>query len=210
VGTGRIAVPIAQSGIEVIGVDSSAGMLDVAREYAARRASRSTCASATCASRRSRAFPLVIVAFRSLLHMESDADRRAALRACAGCSSRAAGSSSTSSRPAPTTSARRTAAGSSASRDLERADWDEDERRSCSACAAAAAETSLSLAWVSVTEWRVDAARRGFTVEGALRLVRPPPWRGPRTRSGSAACGDRQRGSTASPTRARPGCSISK
>ena len=56
VGTGRIAVPIAQSGIAVIGVDSSAGMLEVAREYAAaRRASRSTCASATCATRRSRA-----------------------------------------------------------------------------------------------------------------------------------------------------------
>ena len=55
VGTGRIAVPIAQSGIAVIGVDSSAGMLEVAREYAASKGSRSTCASATCATRRSRA-----------------------------------------------------------------------------------------------------------------------------------------------------------
>ena len=35
VGTGRIAVPIAQSGIAVIGVDSSAGMLERACEYAA-------------------------------------------------------------------------------------------------------------------------------------------------------------------------------
>ena len=34
VGTGRIAVPIAKAGISVIGVDQSAGMLAVAREYA--------------------------------------------------------------------------------------------------------------------------------------------------------------------------------
>jgi ubiquinone/menaquinone biosynthesis C-methylase UbiE len=31
VGSGRIAVPIAAAGIEVVGVDLSAGMLDVAR-----------------------------------------------------------------------------------------------------------------------------------------------------------------------------------
>ena len=35
VGTGRIAVPIAAAGIEVVGVDLSAGMLEVARERAA-------------------------------------------------------------------------------------------------------------------------------------------------------------------------------
>src|SRR5437867_11731973 len=35
VGTGRIAVPIAAAGIEVLGVDLSAGMLDVAHERAA-------------------------------------------------------------------------------------------------------------------------------------------------------------------------------
>ena len=34
-GTGRIAVPIAKAGVRVIGVDASAGMLEVAREYAA-------------------------------------------------------------------------------------------------------------------------------------------------------------------------------
>ena len=34
VGTGRIAVPIAAEGIPVIGVDSSAGMLEVCRERA--------------------------------------------------------------------------------------------------------------------------------------------------------------------------------
>ena len=33
-GTGRISVPVAKSGIQVIGVDASAGMLEVARAYA--------------------------------------------------------------------------------------------------------------------------------------------------------------------------------
>src|SRR5919202_3783997 len=34
VGTGRIAVPVAAAGVRVIGVDSSAGMLEVCREHA--------------------------------------------------------------------------------------------------------------------------------------------------------------------------------
>jgi SAM-dependent methyltransferase len=71
-GTGRIAVPIAQAGVRVIGIDGSPAMLDVARERAraaggggvgGRRQgehrvppgsrSSSTCAKATSASRRS-------------------------------------------------------------------------------------------------------------------------------------------------------------
>ena len=47
VGTGRIAVPIASAGIEVIGVDSSEGMLGSRGSAAAPPASRSTCGSAT-------------------------------------------------------------------------------------------------------------------------------------------------------------------
>ena len=55
VGTGRIAVPIAQTGVAVIGVDSSPGMLAVARAAADDAGARrpSTCESATSATRRS-------------------------------------------------------------------------------------------------------------------------------------------------------------
>ncbi len=35
VGTGRIAIPIAAAGVRIVGVDLSAGMLEVARERAA-------------------------------------------------------------------------------------------------------------------------------------------------------------------------------
>ena len=56
VGTGRIAIPIAASGVDVIGVDSSPGMLEVCRARPSWRASPtgSTCGSATSRDRRSR------------------------------------------------------------------------------------------------------------------------------------------------------------
>src|SRR5581483_9635854 len=84
VGTGRIAVPVAAAGIGVVGVDLSAGMLEVARE-------RAELAGVEIDLRRGDMreppvegrFPLVVIPFRSLLHMETDADRRAALRAVA-------------------------------------------------------------------------------------------------------------------------------
>ena len=61
--------------------------------------------------------PLVLIPFRSLLHMTTEADRlRALARRTRAARSRAAGSSSTSSPRAARTSRTRTAAGSSASR----------------------------------------------------------------------------------------------
>jgi SAM-dependent methyltransferase len=82
VGSGRIAVPVAAAGIEVVGVDLSTGMLEVARESA-------ELAGVTLELHHGDMrdppvegeFPLVIAPFRSLLHMETDADRRSALRA---------------------------------------------------------------------------------------------------------------------------------
>src|SRR5262245_41858357 len=82
VGTGRIAVPIAHDGIRVIGVDSSPGMLEVCAE-------RARIAGATLDLRLGdlreppvdERVPLVIIPFRSLLHLRDDDDRRRALRA---------------------------------------------------------------------------------------------------------------------------------
>jgi SAM-dependent methyltransferase len=84
VGTGRIAVPIAEAGIDVIGVDASPGMLAVARE---------TAAAAGVEERLDLrvgdltqppvegTVPLVICPFRTLLHMRSEAEKLDALRA---------------------------------------------------------------------------------------------------------------------------------
>src|SRR3954447_24216734 len=84
VGTGRVAIPVAAAGIRVVGVDLSEGMLQVARE-------RAELAGVEVDLRRGDMrdppvegeFPLVLIPFRSLLHMETDRDRRVALRAIA-------------------------------------------------------------------------------------------------------------------------------
>jgi ubiquinone/menaquinone biosynthesis C-methylase UbiE len=84
VGTGRIAVPIAQAGVPVIGVDSSPGMLDVARR-AAESAGVGQLLDFRLGDLRTPPVddrvPLVICPFRTLLHMTSEADKLLALRA---------------------------------------------------------------------------------------------------------------------------------
>ncbi|MBA2423793.1 MAG: class I SAM-dependent methyltransferase [Actinobacteria bacterium] len=84
VGTGRIAVPIAQAGVSLIGVDSSPEMLVVARE-AAEAAGVGDLLDLRVGDLREppvpERVPLVICPFRSLLHMETEAEKLRALRA---------------------------------------------------------------------------------------------------------------------------------
>ena len=87
VGTGRIAVPIAEAGLEVIGVDSSPEMLAVARERAA-AAGVSERLDLRVGDLRAppvgERVPLAICPFRSLLHMETESEKLKALRAVHG------------------------------------------------------------------------------------------------------------------------------
>jgi SAM-dependent methyltransferase len=84
VGTGRIAVPIAEAGVSVIGVDSSPEMLAVAGA-AAEAAGVSERLDLRVGDLReppvSERVPLAICPFRSLLHMETEAEKLDALRA---------------------------------------------------------------------------------------------------------------------------------
>ena len=84
VGTGRIAVPVAAAGISVIGVDSSAGMLDICRE-AAELAGVSTLLDLRLGDYSSppvaEPVSLVLCPFRAYLHLHSDEQRLEALRA---------------------------------------------------------------------------------------------------------------------------------
>jgi SAM-dependent methyltransferase len=87
VGTGRIAVPVALAGVDVIGVDSSPGMLAVARA-AAEEAGVSSRIDLRLGDLRdpplSERVPLVLCPFRSLLHTETETEKLRALRAARG------------------------------------------------------------------------------------------------------------------------------
>ena len=85
VGTGRIAIPIAQSGIPVTGIDREASMLAIAREKA------EAAGVASLLTRREgdmRTFvldepvPLVTIPFRTFLHNLTTEDQMATLVAC--------------------------------------------------------------------------------------------------------------------------------
>jgi SAM-dependent methyltransferase len=84
VGTGRIAIPIASAGVDVIGIDSSPEMLAVAREAAAAAGVLERVDLRVGDLREPpvpERVPLAICPFRSLLHMETEAEKLRALRA---------------------------------------------------------------------------------------------------------------------------------
>jgi SAM-dependent methyltransferase len=180
VGTGRIAVPTAAAGIEVIGVDSSAGMLAVAREQAAAAGvevdlrlgdMREPPVEGT--------YPLVVIAFRSLLHMQTDADRRAALRAVSRLLEPGGRFVFDVFAPAPDDIEE--THGRWLEREpgiFEQAEWDEAERTLVLRVRGRGAEVALSLAWLSVAEWRILLAEEGFAVEGLYGWFDRTPWSG--------------------------------
>jgi SAM-dependent methyltransferase len=180
VGTGRIAVPVAAAGIDVVGVDLSAGMLEVARERAA-------LAGVTVDLRHGDmrdppvegVFPLVLCPFRSLLHMETGDDRRAALRAVARHMDDGARFVFDVFTPAPDDIA--DTHGRWLEREpgiWERADWNEETRTLILRLRSADGETEMSLAWLSVPEWKELLRDEGFVVDATYGWFDRSPWRG--------------------------------
>ena len=180
VGTGRIAIPTAAAGIAVIGVDSSEGMLEVAREQA-------TAAGVELDLRLGDlrdppvegTYPLVTIPFRSLLHMQTDEDRRAALRAVRGLLEPGGRFVFDVFAPAPDDIAE--THGRWLEREpgiFERADWDDADRRLVLRVRGRGAEAKLSLAWLSVAEWRELLGEEGFVVDGLYGWFDRTPWRG--------------------------------
>ncbi|HEY6961898.1 MAG TPA: class I SAM-dependent methyltransferase [Gaiellaceae bacterium] len=180
VGTGRIAVPIAVAGIEVVGVDLSAGMLEVARE-------RAELAGVQVDLRRGDMrdppvdgeFPLVLCPFRSLLHMETDADRRMALRAVS------LGLTPTGRFVfdvfAPAADDIADTHGKWLEREpgiWERADWNEETRTLILRLRTRETQTEMSLAWLSVAEWSDLLREEGFVVDAVYGWFDRSPWRG--------------------------------
>ena len=180
VGSGRIAVPIAAAGIEVVGVDISAGMLEVARETAELAG---VSVDLRLGDMRDPPvdgeFPLVIVPFRSLLHMETDLDRRAALRAAAR--HMAPGGRFVFDVFTPSKEDIEETNGKWLEREQgiwERADWNEETRTLILRVRGTDTESEMSLAWLSVGEWKALLKEEGFRVDRVYGWFDRQPWRG--------------------------------
>jgi SAM-dependent methyltransferase len=169
VGTGRIAIPIAQAGIEVIGVDSSPGMLAIARE-AAEETGVSSLVDLRLGDLREPPVPervgLVVCPFRSLLHMESEQEKLHALGAARKLL--VDGGRFVFDVFSPSREDIAETDGRWLEREpgiFERADWDEGSRTLTLSVRSDDAETSFGLHWLSAPEWLrlLDAA--GLDVE---------------------------------------------
>jgi SAM-dependent methyltransferase len=169
VGTGRIAVPTAAAGVRVIGVDSSAGMLDVCRRRAEAAGVgdlldlRLGDLSAPPVSEQVR---LVTCPFRAYLHLGDEAARVRALRAARELLVPAG-------RLifdvfAPRRDDIEETHGRWIEREpgiFERADWDEQERILTLSVRGESGEATMRLAWISEPQWRATLETAGFEVE---------------------------------------------
>jgi SAM-dependent methyltransferase len=170
VGTGRIAIPIARAGIDVIGVDSSPGMLAVARA-AAQEAGVADRLDLRVGDLReppvSERVPLVVCPFRSLLHMETENEKLRALRAARGLLE--PGGSFVFDVFAPSREDIEETNGLWLEREpgiFERADWDEAARTlSLSVRSDDGASITFGLHWLSVPEWTRLLHEAGLAVE---------------------------------------------
>jgi SAM-dependent methyltransferase len=157
VGTGRIAIPIAQAGVRVIGVDASPGMLAVAREAAAAAGAENLVelrvgdlADPPVNER----VPLVICPFRTLLHMQGEEEKLRALRAARELLE--PGGLFVFDVFAPSPDDIEETHGRWLEREPgieELAVWDEGTRTLSLSVRAAGAEATFQLHWLSVAEW---------------------------------------------------------
>jgi SAM-dependent methyltransferase len=157
VGTGRIAVPIARAGIDVIGVDSSPGMLAVAHA-AAEEAGVADRVELRLGDLREppvpERVPLVICPFRSLLHMETEAEKLRALRAARALLGD--GGRFVFDVFSPSREDIEETDGRWLEREpgiFERADWDEGSRTLTLSVRSDGSLASFGLHWLSVPEW---------------------------------------------------------
>jgi SAM-dependent methyltransferase len=182
VGTGRIAVPTAAAGLRVIGVDASAEMLAVAAEQLELGGVASLVDLRQGDLREPPVegeFPLVTIPFRTLLHMETDRDRRAALTAVRRLL--APGGRLVFDVFTPSDEDIAETDGRWLEREAgiwERADWQLETRTLILRVRGETGDAEMSLAWLSVPEWRNHLDAAGFEVEALYGWFDRSPWNG--------------------------------
>ena len=182
VGTGRIAVPTAAAGIDVIGVDSSRGMLAVCAERA-RLAGVTTRLDLRVGDLReppvSERVALVTCPFRSLLHMRDDGDRRRALTAARELL--LPGGRLVFDVFAPSRDDVEETHGRWLEREpgiWERADWDLETQTLTLSVRDDSAEATMELSWLAPHEWHILLESTGFEVEASYGWFDRTPYAG--------------------------------
>src|SRR4029079_7487168 len=169
VGSGRIAVPIAQAGRRVIGVDLSEGMLGVARALAEEEGVSELLDLRVGDLREppvDERVPLVICPFRSLLHMRGEDEKLRALRAARDLL--APGGRFVFDVFAPSAEDIAETHGIWQEREpgiFERADWDEGARTLTLSVRGAEQSASFTLHWLSAPEWNALIEDAGLVAE---------------------------------------------
>jgi SAM-dependent methyltransferase len=181
VGTGRIAVPVAATGIRVIGVDSSRGMLDICRQRAA-LAGVAPLLDLRVGDLRDppirERVPLVICPFRSYLHLETEADRLGAMRAAHRLL--LPGGKLVFDVFHPSAEDIAETHGRWLEREpgiFERAVWDETARTLTLSVRGPRDEATMRLAWISPREWHSLLEQAGFEIEACYGWFDRSPYR---------------------------------
>jgi SAM-dependent methyltransferase len=167
VGTGRIAVPIAASGIPVIGVDSSHAMLEICAERAALAGAQLDLRFGDLRDPPvSERVPLVICPFRAYLHMRTDAQRRRALAAARKLLRDGGRLVFDVFKPGDEDIAATDGRWIEYEPGIwERADWDTTRHLLKLSVRRADAQTTMTLAWVEPAVWEALLVETGFEVE---------------------------------------------
>ena len=181
IGTGRIAIPIAQSGIPVVGIDSSREMLAACN----RRAEAEGVAELIdlrLGDLRSppinEQVPLLICPFRSYLHLLDDGERVEALTAARAALSANGRLVFDVFEPKPDDIAE--THGRWLEREpgiYERAHWDEAGRTLTLSVRGPEGAATMSLAWLSRGEWQQLLEETGFEVEACYGWFDRAPYR---------------------------------
>jgi SAM-dependent methyltransferase len=182
VGTGRIAVPIAQAGVDVIGIDSSPGMLAVARA-SAEVSGVSERLDLRLGDLREppvpERVPLAICPFRSLLHMETEAEKSRALAAARDLLE--PGGSYVFDVFAPSREDIEETHDRWLEREpgiYERAVWDEGSRTLSLSVRSGEEQATFGLHWLSAPEWLRLLDEAGFDVEALYGWFDERPYDG--------------------------------
>ena len=182
VGTGRIAIPTAAAGVHVIGVDSSAGMLEVCASEA-RKAGVAELLDLRLGDLRrppvDERVGLVTCPFRAYLHLASDDERVEALRAAR-----------TVLRPGgrlvfdvfrPTWDDIEETHGRWIEREPgidERADWDVERQKLTLSVRGREGASTMTLWWLEPERWNVLLAEAGFVVDACYGWFDRRPYDG--------------------------------